>query len=353
MFHLATAIQPFALKLPDTRLNKRYKKIDKLLLEGQSSILNKISTDRAERKGGYDFFKNPRVTELNLCEQVYSKLEEKKESLTGEHLLVLQDTSEYNYYHQAGRLKDKNGLGRLSDKAGYGIGFLVHPSLVLNAKTQAIIGLSDIQIWHRKEDRAKTNTRKQRDFEDKESYKWHVGIANSQERLKEARLVTHVNDSEGDIYESIVKIEQMEKTELITRGCQDRRIQLENGEITMLFGHLEKQEVLFSYSVKVKEDKRKKRKKRIAKLDVRCVRVKLICPDRLKKKNLKFAEVDVVWVRENPSSVPKDGKAIDWKLITTHKVLGDDQAIKQIVEWYSGRWLIEEFFLSQKQEPTI
>ena len=333
----------------DKRLATRYESIKKLLEFGQSSILNRVSTNRAERKGSYDFFKNTRVEESHLKASIYKGLGAKK--IKGANLIVIQDTTEYNYARTNPRLKDTRGLGDISNR--YGLGYFVHPSMVIDQSDDSIIGLSDVQLWNREADRAPSSSRKQRNFENKESYKWHVGLLNSHRRLEQANQVTYVQDRDGDVYESIVKVSAMERAELLVRCCRDRRIELIDGSDKLLYDHLSEQEVLFTYELVTKGDKRKNRSKRVAQLEVRSTRVKLICPQSLKKVTSPNLEVDVVWVREINSSVPKNESPIDWKLITTHQVCGDQALVAQLIKMYVGRWKIEEFFLSQKQEHTI
>ena len=53
-----------AVRFADKRLSYRYDKLIRMLEEGQSSVINKISLSRRERKGAYDFFKNPRISEF-------------------------------------------------------------------------------------------------------------------------------------------------------------------------------------------------------------------------------------------------------------------------------------------------
>ena len=333
----------------DSRLRSRYEGIKRMLEKGQSSILNQLSINRAERKGSYDFFQNKRVEESHIKSSIYDSIA--IEEIEGANLLVIQDTTEYNYGQSNQRLKDRQGLGDIGNK--YGLGYFVHPSLVIEENTKSLVGLSDIQLWHREEDRAKASSRKQRDFSEKESYKWHVGIINSQKRLASASRITYIQDRDGDIYESIEEVKQLASAELLVRCCRNRRIELKDGKKSMLYKHLSNQAVNFSYKLAIRGDKRKNRSSRIAQLEVRSVRVKLVCPENLKKIAEPTIEVDVVWVREKETSVPKGETAIDWKLITTHKPHANEEAMKQLIEWYVGRWKIEEFFLSPKLEPTI
>lgn len=335
----------------DKRLEKRYDKIMAKLETGQSSIMNKINISRKERKGAYDFFQNPRVSELALKTQSYERLKREFIGLSAEHVLVLGDTTEYNYLWNENHIRDKKGLGTLSNESS--LGFNAHVSIALRESDLSVIGLSDIQIWHREADRPPSSTRKQRVFEKKESYKWHVGILNSNQRLPRAELVTYIQDRDGDIYESIVKIQEMESTELLVRSCRDRKIELPDGQRVMLYDYLSKQEALLEYEFKVRGDRRQGRTARVAKMEVYCCRVNLVCPANFKKDQYPpTVEVNVVWAKEKQETVPTGETPIDWKLITTHQVIGSEELIKKIIQWYKNRWIIEEFFLSQSQEPT-
>lgn len=214
----------------DKRLKARYESVNQLLESGQSSILNQVSTSRAERKGSYDFFKNRRVKETHIKASIYKSLP--CEKIKGANLIVIQDTSEYNYARTNPRLKDSSGLGEISNR--YGLGYFVHPSMVIDQSNNSILGLSDLQVWHRQEDRAHSSSRKQREFAEKESYKWHVGLVNSQKRLASANEVTYVQDRDGDIYESIVEVKDIDQAELLVRSCRDRRIEQIDGSKKML-----------------------------------------------------------------------------------------------------------------------
>ena len=333
----------------DSRLKLRYEKIKKQLELGQSSVMNQVSSSRAERKGSYEFFRNPRVKEQQIKSSIYSWIDQ--QSVGGSNLIVIQDTSDYNFAKSKGRLKEMEGLGDISNK--YGFGYLAHPSIVINSTDKSLLGISDLQLWNRSTDRPSSASRKQRDFEQKESYKWHVGLSNSHKRLAGAKQVTYVQDRDGDIYESLAKVKSLAGAELLVRNCRNRKINRSDGSDTMLYSHLGAQEVLFTYELKIKGDKRVNRSNRVAQLEVRSVRVKLICPDNLKKNAPPSIEVDVVWVREKDSSVPPGENPIDWKLVTTHQVDGDEFLIKRLIGWYVSRWKIEEFFLSQKQVVTI
>ena len=150
----------------DTRLKIRYEKIKKQLELGQSSVMNQVSSSRAERKGSYEFFRNPRVKEQQIKSSIYGWIDQ--QTIGGSNLIVIQDTSDYNFAKSKGRLKEMEGLGDISNK--YGFGYLVHPSMVINCADNSLLGISDLQLWNRTTDRPSSDSRKQRDFEEKERW---------------------------------------------------------------------------------------------------------------------------------------------------------------------------------------
>lgn len=61
----------------------------------------------------------------------------------GRHLLLIQDTTEVNVQSHAGRIQPGSGLGVISD--GESMGWLLHPTLVLDAGTETALGIADLQ----------------------------------------------------------------------------------------------------------------------------------------------------------------------------------------------------------------
>jgi len=66
-----------------------------------------------------------------------------------------------------------------------------------------MLGFSDIQLWHRTEDKANNTTKiyKTQPIEEKESFKWIKACQQTKGLLGEAKKVTIIEDREGDIYE--------------------------------------------------------------------------------------------------------------------------------------------------------
>lgn len=83
-------------------------------------------------------------------------------------------------------------MGLVGNKKG--LGFLLHCSLVLDADKETMLGFSDIQLWHRKEDKSNNTTQayKQQFIEDKESYKW-IKAGRMERRLEAKTTKSHHN----------------------------------------------------------------------------------------------------------------------------------------------------------------
>ena len=114
-------------------------------------------------------------------------------------LRSIQDTTELNYARHAGRVRE---LGA-SDN-GVDPGLFVHPALVIDAASKALLGLTGMQIWTRRapaspDDRCEP-------IEAKESYRWIQGARSAKSALAAAAMVTVIGERESDIYEEFDRI---------------------------------------------------------------------------------------------------------------------------------------------------
>jgi hypothetical protein len=109
-------------------------------------------------------------------------------------------------------------------------GFFIHPVIAVDVETEAVIGLIDATIWTRRT--GKSQPRRDRPFEEKESARWLSGCTATAQRLGEAAAVTMVADRESDIYSLFAH--RPVGLDLIVRVAQNRS--LLDGE--RLFGAL-------------------------------------------------------------------------------------------------------------------
>lgn len=271
---------------------------------------------------------------VSLCERTSKKV-------NGGHVLALQDTTDFNYHWNKNRKKASSGLGT------YGLnrfGFMLHPTLAIDADTFEVYGFSHIRVWHREED---SGTKYDRDYKSlpvakKESNKWLESSIKSRLSLQTADMVTIIEDREGDIYKQFCDV-PVGKVHLLVRNSQNRK--LDNGRT--LHTHLKELPVQGSYELDIIQSTPSGYKKRKAQMQVRFDRVTLVKPVGLKDESPERVSLSIVEVTEvNP---PESSQQVNWKLLTTHPVNIVADAL-QIVRWYSQRWHIEQLFRLLKRK---
>lgn len=325
--------------LGDLRLEQRANKFSNSLIQHPCSSIRQISENPAEQKAYYRLLSNERVEEEDLVKEISNRMSQLAKN---RHLLCIQDTCEINLSRHKGRLKPNSGLGR-SDKSDTANCFKLHPGLVLDSSTLSPLGFSHIKVFHRPEDKPNRMIRsyKRQSIEEKESYKWIEVAQISKTVLEKSDSVTFIEDREGDIYEQFALIPD-EKYHLLIRSRTTRN--LTNGN--KLYEEVDSKPVSVKYTVDIPSDKRKNQYKRQAKIEVRFAKCSLKCPQNLKNKGYpQEITVSCISVKETGQV----SKPINWKLITTHKVENNEQALTMVL-WYGARWYIEQIFRMLKRQ---
>lgn len=311
------------------------------MYESQSAVLNRICGSRAEYIGTCRFFNNPKVKLEDLIQIVITS---SRNVVQGQHVLCIQDTSEMDLTHNSGkyRLSDPH-LGPLTKETM--CGFYLHPSFILNAETSFPLALADIHMWNRKFGQKDKHERDYQSLpiEQKESYRWLERATMVKQQLTKADQVTIIADREADIYEEFALLPDS-KTHLLIRSKSDRRLYDRSEK---LFEAIDAEKPAARISLEIKANK--KRRNRIAELELRFLKVNIQRPENANKDLPDYVELYAVDVRETACSVPKDEEPIHWRLLTTHTVETVQQAL-QIAEWYSRRWDIEQLFRILKSE---
>ncbi len=326
-------------KFSDKRLDKRAEQLSSILYFGRSSSVHEITMTEAEQKASYRFLSNEKVEEKILID---TAKERSSYLCQGKEVLVIQDTTEINLDNHRNRIERGTGIGLTGNNED--LGFFLHSSLVLDAHSETCLGFSDIQLWHRDEEK---EDKQQRDYkklpiEEKESYKWIKACLQSKQHLSKAASVTFIEDREGDIYEQFASIPD-ERTHLIIRSRDNRRLS-DGGK---LFEHLAAQPSAGTYSIELVKDIRKGIESRTANVEVRFCKLAIAKPQSLKKTEIADkVELHAVEVREVNGP---EGTSVLWRILTTHTVSTYEDAIK-IVNNYRQRWYIEQLFRLLKKK---
>jgi Transposase DNA-binding len=327
--------------LEDMRLLYRGNKILEDLFSSSTHSIRQISKDESSAKGFYRFLSNDRISEEDIVSNLQINCEA---ACRGKYVLCIQDTTEINLSSHTNRIKKNNDIGTTNVKGEYGLGFMLHPSLVVDAADCIPYGYSDIKIWNRP---LELKTKHEREYnklpiEEKESYKWLEVSKNTKAALKDSvEGMVIVQDREGDIYEQFATIPD-EKTDLLIRARTNRKLK----DDTKLFTCFVDKPSQGRYEIEVKACKQKKRAKRTAIMEVRYRPITIKKTDATSKGVAKEVDLYLVEAKE----VGYEGRdKICWRLLTTIEVKNIELAML-CINWYSWRWTVEEVFKILKKE---
>jgi hypothetical protein len=286
---------------------------------------------------------NDRITENKLVEGLQQQC---KKNCEGLHVIGIQDTTEYNYHHHSKRLK-RDTLGVVGNNNN--LGYFAHLMVAFDAATCLPQGITYCQQWSRdpNRDEGRNKLYKKLPIEEKESYRWIKASEETKTLLKSANHLTLISDRESDIYQLWARVPD-DKTDLIIRARGDRPLFDQPDTIIEL---LDKQNIAGSYTIEVKGDLRAKRSKRKARLNVKYTEVLVKKSKALTKEEARqdYVSLIVVEAKEDLLSCKTGETPIHWILLTTYAVNDFEQACS-IINWYSFRWQIEQFFRLTKSQ---
>jgi hypothetical protein len=325
--------------LQDQRLVKRGNKILGDLFRKSVHSIRQLTKTEADAKGCYRFLGNPRVGEEDILSNMVANC---RASIDGKYVLCIQDTTEINLSSHEGRIRKDDYIGTTNAKGEQGLGFFLHPSLVLDAFTGVPCGYSDVKIWNRPLDFRSKHERQYNKLpiEQKESYKWIQVSRNTQAALSdkvEGMLI--VQDREGDIYEQFATVPDPQ-TDLLVRARTDRRL----ADGSKLLDCLLDRPAQGTYGVNVpaKAD----RPQRTATIQVRYKRIEITKTAGSSEGVPERVPLHLVEAKETGYD---ERDKICWRLLTTLPVESVEIA-KGCIRWYSWRWTIEEVFKILKKE---
>ena len=323
----------------DKRLEVRSRSLSRSMLLNCSTSIQAISSSRADQIGNYRLLHNTTVTEAVLIEEQQERC---RAQVSGKTVLCIHDSSETNFIMHKNRLKSDSGLGYLD---GSGIGFKMHLSIAIDAKSHYPYGVSNLKLWARENKGALTKNEKSKlPPTEKESYKWQEGCKASNKVLSSATSIVHVQDREGDIYGQIADFWSEENAFYIIRSHYDRQVEGDG----KLWGKTSDAMPMGSYPLVISGDSHGKGKKRETVMEVRHFKAKLKRPAHSVGKAEDYTQgVSLIETRELD---PPEGTApLVWRLLTSCSVETFDDAL-QVIEWYCARWHIEELFRVVKKE---
>lgn len=325
--------------LDDLRLVYRGNKILNDLFSKSVHSIRQIANDEPAAKGFYRFLQNDRVSEEDIINNLAANC---KTASKGKYVVCFQDTTEINLSSHSNRIKKDDSIGTTNANSDKGLGFLLHPSLVVDAVEGVPYGYADIKVWNRSLEFKSKHDRKYNTLpiEQKESYKWIEVSKNTKSVLSDVvEGIVIVQDREGDIYEQFAVIPD-DQTDLLIRAKTNRVLK----DKTKLFSCLSDAAVKGNYELAV--DTKGKRKKRTAQIEIRYKEIEICKTDAASKDAVPSVKLTLIEAKETAYT---GTDKICWRLLTTIPVQ-DVQMAKTCIEWYSWRWTIEEVFKILKKE---
>lgn len=319
------------LVLPDGRMRQRAIDSLKRLSDEPSASIAEASGDWAATKGTYGLFAHGTVTHGVLLgahrEQTIVRMQ------AYERVLVVQDSSYLDLTHY----QSMRGMGPIGTEKQNVRGLVMHSALALTELGMSL-GIVHQSVWARPEpsEPLSEKERQARPIEEKESYKWLVGLAETP-KLAGTEVVT-ICDAEADVYELLALAVELEKG-LLVRASQDRALM--PPEVNLIRQTVGATQLRAQLTLKLQA--KESEPAREAKVSVRYKQVKLKPPHRPKGEGyeslpLKPLTLWAVQVCEvNP---PADCTPVEWLLLTTLSVQNTADALQRI-RWYCQRWQIE------------
>jgi len=329
--------------LGDKRRTQRLVKVGEMLARHTgSSPVQASEGNAALSEGAYRLLRNEAVDVNAIAESGFAATV--KQVSDYEELLAIEDTTSLSYAHSVTSELGDLGGEIDSKKRGY----IVHSVLLVDPRSDGIVGLLDQQRWCR--DTAKRGQRhqnKSRAYEDKESYKWQSAAERVEQRLREnGSRVIAVCDREADIYEYLsYKTESSQR--YIVRAARDRRLSEEEEN---LFACVAQTPELGEHTIQLEQrGGAHGHPAREACLSLHSARVSLHPPQRMTDE-LEPLMVNAVLAQElNP---PKGQDSLCWLILTSEPV-GNLKAAQKILQAYALRWRIEDFHKAWKSGAKV
>ena len=371
----------------DKRLQSSVDNLCTKVLRKKTVIISRLSKNESDRKRHTRILNNEKLDNEQLISYVTNKSVSNLSSQPDSEVLVVSDLVNLDTSASAERVQ-RNGeeLGFLNNNTTPGI--LAHTSLVIDSKSNQVIGLGDIILFSRKKrapnpDKKKRGTEADKKLPDekKESEAWRQGVKNSRDLLmsKGNKHRTYIFDSDAESIANFNYLLSLNACNASTDQRDDfiikmqykkRQLNLdykEDGvEIPTLDGRANKAKAkkkirlneygagiafqgktkleLRAYDFK-KNGKRRKRLAREAELNVKYYPIRFIDKENREHK------LYIVQAWEDPNNLPESEResAIDSMLITTKTVESLEQAL-QILKEYEQRWNIEQLFRTVKKQ---
>ncbi len=319
----------------DKRLENRYIKILEDFSKSPMESIPASSGGWSETIAAYRFMNNPKISYNKIFQGHKHSTLERISHNEHPYILAIQDTTSIDLTDH----RSSNNLGHIENSKHRGL--FIHPTIAVTP-SRVNLGMIDVSIWTRDLSTiGKKKDRKDKDIEDKESYRWLMSYQSANKVAEQFpdKIIVSVGDREYDIFEAFSSASlPNSKAKILIRAAQNRRLALENEETNLLWSALESADELGERELIITQTKQ--HKARTSKLSIKVKEVILKAPYRKNKKLEDIKLTAVLAVEKNP---PSDEDKIEWLLLSSLEVNNLEEALS-IIDFYSCRWQIEMYF---------
>ena len=336
------------IALHDRRREQRLLRIVEQCRAAPDSSFPDIAETAADLTALYRFIGSSAVTPGAILEP--HSQETAKRCAETRKVLVVHDTTECEFSGDSRR-----NLGPLRGKDQ---GFLAHVALaVAGDGSRRPLGILGVDTWRRiglgkarRPDGARKAGGDYHKEPDKESVRWWNLIDQTEDRLGGVEAI-HVGDRETDAFH-LLRDALDHEVRFVFRMARDRVLLDQDderlGRVSEVLAQcddvLEMEVELSRRAAKpTPRSTESAREARIAKLAVRGIKTRIARPNY--DRDSASLEVNLVYVRE--VDPPADVEPVAWVLTTTEPI-GTPQQLREVIEIYRTRWLIEELFKALK-----
>lgn len=316
----------------DEWLRRRVMLMLEAVVQRPAALFNSLFDSVRERIGAYRLCAHEEVDMQRLLKPAAEALASRvAQQAQGQVVLCVHDRTEVNLTHLAQSMKNLGEIGNPACR-----GFFLQTGLCLSTEGVAL-GVLTAQTWIRPpQEHGKARQRKQRSFEEKESYRWVQGIKEAQQRVGRPEAVVDMIDAEGDVYQ-LAQYARANQVRLLVRAGQNRRVEGEEGYLWQTVENFQvRGERTVALPARPALDGRPARPARSATVRLRYGQVQVKAPQRGESSLPMWA----VLIREE--TPPEGQEGVEWLLLTTDELHSPEEAWQR-VEWYTLRWTIEDF----------
>jgi hypothetical protein len=337
---ISWAIKEFmAADLGDARREARLRQIAAAVCLHPHGRLTEVFLTAKELNAAYDFIENDAICSADI--QRASSIACAKRCSEHSLVIVAEDGSSLSLPDHLRKKSDLGSVGSYKEK-GRGLKLINAVAISVDG---VLLGNLSMRWWARSEE--KRAPRAMRKVEDKETVYWHEAIEESSSILNSYAPKTvawYQLDREADSWTTLLKLNATGNL-FTVRSSHDRRISVSwTEQPKYLRQYLRIARPMGYYQLNVKAGPN--RTARVAKMEIKSATVNLVLKDKRTKKQQSLTVNAVSCCEISP--VPKGETPISWCLLTNKAIKTCEDAY-QVVQFYTYRWTIEQFYRTWKE----